>query len=349
MITSPVYCTRGAVKTALGWQRTARVDDRIDRAIMAAVGDVDGRLHRSFTPTRATKHFPWPDRLRTRPWRVWLNQHDLISLTSLTAGDTSIDTSNVFLEPGNSGPPFTHLEIDLSTTASLSNDGTHQRAIKVEGLFGYRDNQTDAGTLDGGINASTTTVDVSDGSVVDVGHLLTVDDERMLVSNRRMADTGHTLAADLDAQVNAVTATLSQADAVEPGEVLLVDSERMQVVDVAGTTVTVRRAWDGSTLAAHTSGTAVHAERRLTVARGAAGTTAASHADATAVTRLVVPALVQELAIGEAIVRLEQAGAAYARTVGSGDNEREAAGRGLRDLRHEAYVAHGRMARKRAV
>jgi hypothetical protein len=62
-----------------------------------------------------------------------------------------------------------------------------------------------------------------------------------------------------------------------------------------------------------------------------------------------VPPLVRSLSLAEAINLLQQDQAAWARTVGSGDNEREAGGRALRDLRDQAYTAHGRKARSRAV
>ncbi len=83
--------------------------------------------------------------------------------------------------------------------------------------------------------------------------------------------------------------------------------------------------------------------------RGALGTTAATHNTATAVARHVVPALVRDLAIAEAINQLQQETSGYARVIGEGENAREGTGRSLFDLRKDAVAAYGRQARARAV
>jgi hypothetical protein len=87
----------------------------------------------------------------------------------------------------------------------------------------------------------------------------------------------------------------------------------------------------------------------LTVTRGQLGTTAATHSSSAAVARHVVPGLVQELAVAEALNTLLQKQSGYGRVIGSGDNEREASGRGLRQIREDAYTAFGRKPRKAAV
>jgi hypothetical protein len=141
--------------------------------------------------------------------------------------------------------------------------------------------------------------------------------------------------------------TTTGAPAVD--ETILIGSERMLVVDVAGSTLTVKRAWDGSVLTTHASGADIYALRTLTVARGAYGTTAATHSDTAALARHVCPALVRDYALGVALVQLlgEQAG--YARTAGSGEGQREVTGRGLAQLRRDLIAAYGRKSRIRGV
>jgi hypothetical protein len=123
----------------------------------------------------------------------------------------------------------------------------------------------------------------------------------------------------------------------------------MLVVDAGGTTITVKRAWDGSVLATHLTGASVYALRTLKVVRGAVGTAATTHTDATVVVRNVPPGLVHQLCVAEAVTQLLNEGSGYARTAGSGDNAREAAGRALNDLRNQAKAAYGRMGRVSAV
>ena len=121
------------------------------------------------------------------------------------------------------------------------------------------------------------------------------------------------------------------------GEVILVDAERMLVVEYNSATeiATVKRAWDGTVLATHTT-PSVFAPRTLTVERGAVGTTAATHADTTAITRNVPPGPITDLCIAEVVTTFEQESAGYGRVIGSGDNTREARGAGLDSVRKQA-------------
>jgi hypothetical protein len=348
-ISRPVYCTREDVKGALDYRETARNDAQVDRAVEAAARAVEGALHRRFYPQTDTRYFDWPaeNQRGGRPWRLWLDQHELISVTTLSSGGTTIAASDFNLEPGD-GPPFTYLELDRSSSVGFGGGSTPQRDITIAGVFGYSADDAAAGTLVEALDLSETGVDVSDSAAVGVGDLVKVDSERMLVTGKSMLDTGQNTSA-LTAAVSDVSITGITAGTIAVGETILVDSERMLVVDVAGTTLTVKRAWDGTVLAAHSGGADIYAPRTLAVVRGAVGTTAASHDSATAVTRHVVPPLVRQLAVAEALTSLLQEGSGYARTVGSGEAQREAVGRGLKDAREQAWTAHGRKARIRAV
>lgn len=360
-VTRATYCTREMVQRALDVKETARQAGQIDRAIEAASDQLDGGatganrgagiLKRKFFPEVETRYFDWPNSQWARSWRLWLDQHDLVSVTALTAGGTTISAADYFLRPDD-GPPYTRVEIDLDSSAAFSSGNTHQRAISITGTWGYGADTASAGTLAEALDASETGVDVSDSAAIGVGDLIAVDSERMLVASKSMLDTGVSVDAgdSLAASASDVSITMSTTtNAPVVDEVILIDSERMLVVDVAGSVLTVKRAWDGSVLAAHAGGTDIYAPRTLTVVRGAYGTTAATHTTSTAISRHVPPPLVRDLALGLALVQLlgEQAG--YARTAGSGDNQREVTGRGLDRIRRDAYAAYGRKARIRAV
>lgn len=343
------YCTREAVKAALDSKETARNDPQIDGAIGSASLAIDAMCHRAhFYPWQGTRRFDWPNAQRARAWRLWLDDHGLISLDSLTSGGTSIDPADMLTYPP-SGPPYSRIELDQASAAAFNSGATHQQSIHVTGLWGYADDAAAAGALAGALDASGTTVTVTDGSAVGIGSLLCVGGERMLVTRRRATSTGQTLGAAMQAQAKDVTVLVADGDAFAVGEVLLVGAERMLIVDIADTSVIVKRAWDGSVLATHAEGAPVYASRTLTVLRAAVGTTAAAHDAGAAVTRWEPPALVAELAVAEAMNTLMQRSSGYARTVGSGDNERESSGRGLRDLRAQVCAAYGRKARHRGV
>lgn len=351
------YCTRESVQDAFDVREAAHRSAQIDDAIASASDDIDGWLNRhkhGLAPRTATRYFPWPARNYAPAWKLWLDENELISVTTLTAGGTVITSADYFLEPVNSGPPYTSIEIDLDSTASFSNSGTAQRAIEIVGVWGVNNDQKSAGTLAEALDASETAVDVSDASLVGVGDVLTVDSERMLVTGRSSLATGVNLGTALTAlNSNQTIAGISGGFSV--GEVLLIGSERMKIIENNGTDLTVIRAYDGSTLAAHSIGAGLFAYRTLTVERGALGTTAAAHSNGATVTRWDVPSLVRDLCKAEAITRLEQEFSAYGARVYSDEAERDSSGtevvsgRGLTDLRKSCARRYKRKFRKRAI
>jgi hypothetical protein len=342
------YCTREDVSSAPDIKFSARNSAQVDRAIESASRSIEGLLHRKLYPVIATRYFDWPPPAYGRPWRLWLDEDELISVTSLVAGGTTIAASDYFLEPANSGPPYNRIEIDLASTASFSSGSTHQRSIAVTGVWGHSDESAAAGALAEALDNSETEVNVTNAALIGVGDLIKCETERMLVTNKTMLDTGQNASALTAAKAD-VSITGVTAGTVHSGEVIAIDSERMLVVDVTGTTLTVNRGWDGTALASHSLNADIYALRTLTVTRGALGTTAATHSDATALTRWVPPGLVRSLCIAESVNEILQGQSGYARTVGSDDQARETTGRGLADLRKRTYNAYGRKARTRAV
>ena len=350
------YCTRENVKRALDSAETARNNAQVDRAIEASSRSIDGYapgggfLRRRFYPEIDTRYFDWPNTQGAPAWRLYLGAHELLSVSALTAGGVAISAADYFLEPANYGPPYTRVEVDLSSTSGFDSGSTHQRAIAIAGVFGHCDDQEPAGLLAEALDASETGVDVTDSAAIGVGDLIKVGSERMIVTEKTMITTGQTVQTTaLTASMANVTVNVTTGSAYNIDETILIDSERMLIVDIAGNALTVKRQWDGSALAAHSVGATIYAPRTLTVTRGVLGTTAAAHDTAAAINRHLVPGLVQELCVAESLVRLLQAGSGYARTVGSGEGERESSGRGLKDLRDMAWQAYGRKIRNGAV
>lgn len=358
-MTRVFYCTREDVQDAFDVREAAHRSTQIDQAIASASDDIDGWLNRhkhGLAPRTATRYFQWPSRNYSPAWRLWLDENELVSVSTLTAGGTGLSSVDYFLEPVNSGPPYTHIEIDLSSSASFTNSGTAQRAIAITGVWGINDDQKDAGALESALSSSsTTTVDVTRSDIIGVGSLLTVDSERMLVTDKSSISSGQSLQSSMDALKQDQAVDVTDGSLFFRGELLLVDSERMRVVDISGNTLTVIRAYDGSTLAAHSASVTVSVYRRLTVERGALGTTGATHADAAAVTVWDIPSLVRDLAKAEAITRLEQEVSAYGARVYSDEAERDSSGtevvsgRGLTDLRKSCARRYKRKFRKAAV
>ena len=350
----PVYATREDVQRALDSKLTARNSAQIDRALQSASRAVDNDLcHRRFYPEIATRSFNWPDSQSRTSWRLWLDANELISVTTLTSGGTTIASGDFLLEPDRYGPPYNRLEINLGSSAAFGGGDTHQRDITITGLWGYRLDETTVGALTAAVStttAATLTVSAAASAELGIGSVLRVDSERMLVTGRTMADTGQNVGgAGLTAQQNSVTVPVTDGSLFAVDEILLIESERMLIVDIAGDTLTVIRAWDGSVLAAHTAGTDIYAARTLTVRRGALGTTAATHADASAVVRWDPPGLVKDLVIAEAMNRVTNEQAGYARTRRATGGNQTLAARDLPALREQVYNAHARKGRTRGV
>lgn len=343
------YCTREMVKNALDSKRTSRDDWNIDRAIEAASRAVEGLTHRRFYPWTGIRYFDWPSDPYSRPWRLWLNQHELVSISSLSAAGIAIPPADYFLRPID-GPPYTRVEIDLGSSSAFQSGLTHQQAIAIDGVW-YRLDEEQIGDLDsslGGTPSSTASITWTTPRV-GVGDILRIDSERMIVINKSFVDSGQNLGGSLAASNAVVTVPVASGPAFASEDTLLIDSERMLVTDVAGNNLTVRRAWDGSVLAAHNSGADVYVLRGVELARAQLGTAIAAHSTGADVYRHLPPALVRELTIAEAINTLLQESAGYGRTVGSGDSEREMGGKGIASLRDDVYTRYGRKARIRAI
>lgn len=344
------YATREEVKAALDAKETARNNVQVDRAIEGASRTIEGITRRFFYPVVDTRYFNWPNRSYASPWRLWLDGSDeIISVTTLTSGGNAISSSDYFLEPVNSGPPYDSIEIDLSSSASFSVSDTAQRSIEVTGVFGYSAEEASAGMLAEALDGSETGVNVTNSAAIGIGTIIRIDSERMIVTGKSMLDSTQNLQANMDALDSNTTVAVSDGSTFSVDEVILIDAEKMLIVDIAGNNLVVIRAWDGSPLATHTATADIYAARTLTVERGALGTTAATHSDATAIVKHVVPGMIRMLCVAEAINTIEQELSGYARRVRFGESERDLVPRGLQALRDDVIRTYGRRARAQAV
>jgi hypothetical protein len=358
-VTTPTLCRREDVKRALDVMETARHNWQIDRAIQSSARNIEAHFHLVFHPTDTTRYFDWPNFDYAYPWRLYLNQHWLAAtptqVTTGTAGGTqtgqTIPLTACNFEPVNSGPPYRWLELRRDLNYSFGAGPTPQRDVGIQGTYGFWLQTDPGGTIPAGVASTTTgTVTVSDGSVVGVGDLLIVDSERMLVSDRSSNDSGQTNLSGLtSAQNNDVTGTVTDGTQLHVDEVIQIDSERMLIVDVTGNQITVKRQWDGTVLAAHSTGSHIYTFRTLSVLRGQLGTTAATHASNATVNVWRVPSLLRDLAVAEACNRALQETGGYRDPQGEGAAAMAHLGTALADLWDEAETAYGRKSRIRVV
>lgn len=361
-LTGAWYCTEERVRDALEANQTRRSSARIRAALEDSSRWIDRHVNRArgtFLPILETRYFAWPQDDYSRSYRLYLGENTLTaSPTAVTSGGSAIDVVDLYAEPATAGPPYDSLELNIAASSTFTTGGTHQRQIAVTGLWGYRADSRVAGALAEALDASETAVDVTDSSLVGVGSVLKVDSERMIVTDKAWLTTGQTvITSALTASKNNQTVLVTDGTAVHVDERLLIDSERMVVLDVAGNTLTVERAVDGSTLATHATSTVIYAPRTLTVVRGALGTEADLHSSSAALTEHVIEGPVSQLALAESIEDVMQAVSTYSRETKSSTGGTASSGRGqmigagLDGIRERVRCAYrrGAGARKMAV
>ena len=341
-------CTREQVKRA-GSINGAVQDDRVDRLIEAASQRLERAMRRFFIPRTETRLFRWPPPQPSRGSVLWLDQ-DLIAITTLqseaqNSSPTTIASSDFFLEPNNTGPPYNRIELDRSSAAAFQSGDTPQRSISVLGRWGFSEDTLSVGTVASGLSSSSsaTSMVCSDGGLIDVGDTLLIESEQIFVIERVNAALG---TVKIDGALTANIAEDVTADAshgILAGEVIQVDSEKMFVESVSGTTLSVVRAYDGSVLAAHSNDTAIHTFRTLTIERGVNGTTAATHANATVISKYEPPFDINEICRADVLAAFAQEGASWGRVVGTGDGAREFSARDLAGRRDEVIKSYKRL------
>ncbi len=331
------YCSREQIKAAGKLFDSAR-DGRIDDAAGAATRKIERLARRFFIPRTETRLYRFPGRHAVGS--VVELDTDLRSVSALLtkAQDdtpTTISSDDFFLEPANTGPPYSRIEIDLSSTAALESGDTPQRSISVAGVWGYAAESRAAGTVDSGLASSATATSMvcSDAGLIDVGATLLIESEQVFVSERAYAARGAIkIDGALAKDMAETTVTVDGSHELIAGEVIQVDAERMLILSISTNDLAVVRAYEGTVVATHSDEAPVLVARTLTIVRAHNGTTAVTHANSTAITRYVAPEDVQELALAYAVSSLAQGSAAWGRAIGSGDGAREFSARGIRDL-----------------
>lgn len=355
------YCTRQDVMSATDIKQTEDFVRHIDSALESAADDVDGLTNRRFWNAVETAAFDWPNFTGAYPWRIWLDAFEVadkdgsgplglapVIMTGVqSSSPVTIPLASVFWRPRNYGPPWNAVELNRASSYSFGQSDTPQEDVSVQAVRGYWTRTRPGGTLAADVTSSATAVTVSDSSAVGVGDVIIAGTEQMLVQDMAFASTSVTgSGCSTDSAADNVL-TVPDGTAFSAGEVLQIDAEQMLALSITGNAITVERGFGGTVLADHTA-LAVYAQRQLTVERGFGGTTAASHDSGDDLLVSVVPGMVRELAIAEALNYVFQKTSGYARTIGE-NGARTVPGGSLPDLRKRVLTQFGRKARQRAV
>lgn len=210
---------------------------------------------------------------------------------SITNDGTALSSSDYLLRPsGRLWPNGPYTWIDKASEApTLSAWCAEEDGVSITDYFGlYNEARALGITMGAEMDASTTSMQVNDGSKVSPGLIALIGSELLAVLAVGSPTTSiTTLSADL--AVDADQATLASGAAVKIGEIVRRGIEKMKVLDINSNTVYLDRGWQGTPRSAHTSGQAIDVYRTFTVERGINGTTAASHANGVSVSQQVAP------------------------------------------------------------
>lgn len=342
-----MYCWREDVKYGLDVVATSRYDAQIDREIVAASRFIDKQMRRVFYPAIDTRTFDYLDHQYSLTWRLWLDSNELAAPpTQVLASGVDI-TASVLARNGRGDtiPPYTYLEVDLSTNAAFMASSTYQRAISVLGPYGFTLDEQAAGTVSAISSTAQATATVSDGTLIGVGAIVRAGTERMIVTGRSMADSGQTSQQILPAANQSVIVRAVDGTGFNAGEVIMIDAEKMFIDEIAGNSIIVKRPWDGSALAAHDAGATIYVNRGVTIARGQLGTTAATHTAATPIATHGVPPPIRTLAVAETMGRLGLERSGYTMAITRGEMTK--VGVGLPELWAQALASYQRKIRVR--
>lgn len=335
-----MYCS---VNDVIASSEISVLDERrVVRAIEAASARIDAMCIREdgfFRPTEETRVFDVPGDYQTSPYfKLYLDATALISVSSVIVEGVDV-TSDARLEPSKYGAPYSRVDLDTHGF------GYGARVVSVTGVWGYPE-RSDLAAVVASDDASTVTVTPLGGHTLSTGDVMLIGTERLDVTGVQWVASGAVLAGDVTASTGDTSIVVDDPSNFMAGERIVVGSERMLVIDVVGSTLTVRRAMDGSSLSAHVSGVAVYAPRKLSVSRGGTGT----HAADTVVSVLRPPADVVEAVVAETVSILAHGRSSYTDDFGpSGTSVTVAGAAPLTDLRDLVMRRYGRSCRTRVV
>jgi hypothetical protein len=211
MTTNNSYATLAeykAYRVARGQTATVDATDdiQIDNILNAASRWIDKFTARYFYPYYKTRYYDIPDSRR-----LWLDD-DLLAITSLTNGDSTVISSSDYLSEDYNATPYFSLKLksNVDTTWEWDSDNGHEKVIQVAGTWGYHDDYARAwvsvGYLSTDVAIGAATMVLNDGHTATSGMILKVDSEIVqgpisssdTLTPTRRGDNGTTAAAHLE-------------------------------------------------------------------------------------------------------------------------------------------------------
>ena len=334
------YASFTEVKNAADVPSSALYNARLAGAMDEGKDAVLGLCQRTFEPEIKTVSFPWPQDWTQDARLLRLGQHSLISLISVVDGDgLTLNLADLQLIRTGSptpGPPYSAV---MNKNGWTTNGLFPDLSVAITGVYGYDLNEVAAATTVGALSG--VSVDINNSSGVDIGAVIRIGNERLVVQDKGWINSGNSAAVTLDAEMHSDRFTVTRGSAFNVGESITIESEEMLITKITGNQLIVQRATNGSALSAHTAVTAVYVDRHLMVARAVLGTAAVDTPSPATVYVHQFPGLVRQLHKAETLNIIQQDAASYGARSGSQQSEIRASQRSLEDLRTRVQTAHG--------
>lgn len=219
------YATLAQARAEIKAAATDTSDDSVlMRALYFASARVEAETGRHFWPRVETTTY---DAIGFHVCPYHLNvERDLLEVTTLTNGDgTEVSASAITLAYGNTWPKY-RIRIKRSSGVTFTYSDDYEDAISVAGVWGYHSDYDNAWASTG-----------------------------LTVQGGGLSDSATTVT---------VSATITGADSygvapvLSPGNLIKVGGEYMAVTKADGVSLTVRRAVNGTTAAAHAANAIVY-------------------------------------------------------------------------------------------
>ena len=182
---SGAYCSVEELIASVAHLTLGQADAAILDHLLAMSREVEGRLLRAFFPSTGMNAYRWPPFHVAYSWEVW-TEDDLLSVSSVEVaaggvGAVPVAITNYYLEPQQWGPPYSRIEVDLSSQDIFQAGPTPQRSVQISGQWGYCAQTVAAGTLAAPAGATDGTLTLSNGHGVEQGDVILIDQEAIYV------------------------------------------------------------------------------------------------------------------------------------------------------------------------
>lgn len=243
----------------------------------------------------------------------------LLTVISIVNDDDTLVTTDYLLRPnGRMWPdgPYTHIDVDPEAT-NLSTWYQEKDSVVINGRWGLYEKSEDLGINTANLQSvNDVSLQVANGSKVSPGMVCLIGSEQELVTGFGSVTASVTTLSEaldlVEEEIDVANGTL-----VFTGEIIRCGFEQMKILDINSNTLYVKRGWNGTKKATHSTSGAVDVYRTFTVERAVNGTTAASHAIGSDIFRYLVPEDVRILCVEIATLMRKKALGGFAGKSGS--------------------------------